>query len=302
MHAGIDLAAIVRRLGGDLYDAGRRALVPGPGHGAADRSLSLRLSGGRLLAHSFAGDPWRDVREHLYGKGVAAPAQARPAGDSETGPSRPERLAAARALWDTAKPVAGTPAETHAQRRAVWRPLPPALRFHPAVPSAVYAGAGRRRPAMLAAIHDPSGRLAGVEVTYLTAGGEVAEGVRRKTVGGRPRGAAVRLDSAARTMLVAEGVFSALSASEAFGLPAWALLAVENLKVWTPPPQARRVVIAADRGAAGEAGALSLRARFIRLGLTAEICWPPAPQGDWNERAQAAAEGARALSDRLAGP
>ena len=43
------LAAIVRALGGDLYAGGGRANVPGPGHSAADRSVSLMLSDGRSV-------------------------------------------------------------------------------------------------------------------------------------------------------------------------------------------------------------------------------------------------------------
>ena len=63
-------AALVRSLGGDLYAGGSRALVPGPGHGPADRSVSLLLSRGRVVAHSFAGDDWRSVRAALVAHGL----------------------------------------------------------------------------------------------------------------------------------------------------------------------------------------------------------------------------------------
>jgi putative DNA primase/helicase len=47
------LRAIVRALGGELYDGGRRANVPAPGHSARDRSVSLLWTGERLVAHGF---------------------------------------------------------------------------------------------------------------------------------------------------------------------------------------------------------------------------------------------------------
>src|SRR3546814_3349691 len=49
----ISLAPLARALGGDAYAGGQRALVPAPGHGPADRSVSLRLAQGRVLVHSF---------------------------------------------------------------------------------------------------------------------------------------------------------------------------------------------------------------------------------------------------------
>jgi putative DNA primase/helicase len=288
------LAEVVRRRGGDLYDGGRRAVIPGPGHSRADRSVSLLLSGGRVVAHSFAGDDWRAILDGLRAEGLVD-RTGRP-GDGEPdarvlAPSRPERLAIARSLWDAARPVAGTLAEVHARGRGVLRDLSEAaLRFHPAVPAAVYAGAGPRRPALMAAIREPSGLLCGVEVTYLAADGAAAPvAVPRKTVGGRPPGAAVRLDLAAPALAVGEGVFSCLSASQALGLPVWALLAVGNLAAWTPPPEVGRVVIAADRGRAGEQGAWRLARRLRAMGVATQVRLPPAPHADWNDLIRAEA-------------
>jgi hypothetical protein len=81
---------------------------------------------------------------------------------------------------------------------------------------------------------------------------------------------------------VAEGVFTALSASSAFGLPVWALLSVGNLRRWTPPAGVRRLVIGADRGGPGEAGAAVLAQVARDLGLTVAVRLPPAPFEDWN--------------------
>jgi hypothetical protein len=290
------LAAIVRRLGGDLYDGGRRAVVPGPGHGPGDRSVSLLLAEGRVLAHSFAGQDWRGVLDALRAEGLIDERNRLVGGSSAhhpTRPSRPERARTALELWRAGRDIAGTLAEVHARKRGVHRRLGEALRFHSAAPSAVYDGRGLARPALLARIDDASGAFAGVELTYLDRSGAVAGGLRvpRKTVGGRPTGSAVRLDAASRELLVGEGVFTCLSASQALRLPTWALLSVGNLRAWSPPAGVERVVIAVDRGGPGEAGAAVLSARLRRMGVAVEMRLPPGAFGDWNDAVRRPARG-----------
>ncbi len=288
------LGAIVRVLGGDLYAGGSRANVPGPGHSAADRSVSLMLSDGRVIAHSFAGDGWRAVLDDLFarglvdrdgrlmGAGVGAPAP---------GPSARQRRGIAQGLWAEGRPIAGTLSENHLRRRGVGS-ASPALRHHPGVPVAIYAARGLRRPALLAAITAPAGELTGVEVTYLAPNGERARmSLARKTIGVRAPGAAVQLDPPAPRMLVGEGVATCLSAAAGFGLPAWALLSTGNLRAWRPPPGVEFVVIAADRGRDGERSARILGASLRTVGVQGAIRWPPAPFGDWNEAWVAAREG-----------
>ncbi|MGH6964691.1 MAG: DUF7146 domain-containing protein [Phenylobacterium sp.] len=290
------LARIVRELGGDLYAGGRRANVPAPGHSPADRSVSLLLDGDRVVAHGFGGADWRAVMDDLRGRGLVDDAGRLVGGSGASGRSPlvrsgAARRAAAAALWAQAGPIDGTLAGRHARRRGIGRALSPDLRNHSAVPAAVYDDRGPYRPALLAAVRDVAGDVCAVEITYLAAGGDRARlGLARKTVGVLPAGSAVRLDAPAATLLVAEGVFSALSASERFGLPAWALLSTSNLRRWLAPPQVRRVLIAADRGPDGERSARRLAQRLAAVGLQVAVRWPPAPFGDWNEAAQARPE------------
>ncbi len=289
-----DLGAIVRALGGDLYDNGRRANVPGPGHRPADRSVSLLLSDGRVVAHSFAGDDWRLVIADLQARGLVD-REGRLAGagggTADVGPSWRQRLDMARRLWSEGRPIAGTVSEIHLQLRRVATDTP-ALRHHPGVPAAVYAGRGVLRPALLAAITAPDGAVTGVEVTYLAPDGRRARmTLSRKTIGVRTAGDAVRLHPAAARMLVGEGVATCLSAAAHFGLPAWALLSTGNLRAWRPPAGVTFVVIAADRGRDGERSALILAAALRGLGRHGVIGWPPPPFGDWNEAWVARPEG-----------
>ena len=289
----MDLKAIVRACGGELYAGGRRANIPAPGHSRGDRSISLWLHEGRLLIHSFGSADWRDVIDDLRARGlidrdrVAASGPCNPAARGAE-PSDRERIETAQRLWSEARPLAGTLSEQHLRRRQV-RDLSAGadLRHHSAVPLAVYLGRGRRLPALLAGIRDPQGRLTAAEVTYLDRSGRRAEALRlsRKTIGLVRPSSAVRLDLPASELLVAEGVFTTLSAAERFGLPGWALLSIRNLKTWRPPPGVERVLIAADRGRPGEAAAGSLERQLADLGLDARCELPPRSFGDWNEAA-----------------
>jgi len=66
------LRRIVDAMGGVLLDGGRRALVRGPGHGPADRSVSLlETEDGRVLIHCFSPrDDWRAVRDEFADLGL----------------------------------------------------------------------------------------------------------------------------------------------------------------------------------------------------------------------------------------
>lgn len=296
----MSLLPIVRVLGGVLYDRGMRASVPGPGHSAHDRSVSLWLTNGRLLVHSFGRSSWEDVRDALRAHDLID-AQGRPCSAAGAGwspdppPSSAARIEVARQLWSQAQPLLRQLSTVHVRRRWISRPAPVsvALRHHPELRSAVYGNLGRHRPALLAAVTDANGETCAVEATYLAPSGQRATDLRvsRKIIGALPPSCAVRLDSIATEMVVGEGVFTTLAASDRFQLPGWALLSTRNLRTWTPPGGVLRVLIAADRGEDGERSARLLRHRLLHNGVKAAIAWPPLPAGDWNEAAEAEGKG-----------
>lgn len=293
----VSLLPIVRALGGELADGGLRAVVRAPGHSARDRSVSLMLSGDRILIHSFGSADWRDIRSHLLDLGLidqgCCVSGCTPGGGVPS-PLRPDalrRTGVARALWDEAGAIVQGSAS---MRHLVLRlgsppPMSAALRQHPAAPVSVYGEGSRRRPALLARVTNAGGAFSAVEIAYLTADGRADEGLRlrRKTVGAVPPGSAVRLGPPASSLLVGEGVMTVLSAAAWFGLPAWALLSAGNLAAWSPPPGVRRVLIAADRGAAGETAAARLAQRLRQSDVVAEVALPAIGHGDWNEAARA---------------
>ena len=289
----MSLRQIVTILGGDLYQNGLRANVPAPGHGKADRSVSLLLDGGRVVIHTFGAADWREARDDLRRRGLIDPG-GRLMGVAHT-PDRPaidhrRRREVASALWqDGVRPArTGMVARHLAVRGVAWREDLDDLLEHPRAPLSVYRPGRRVGRAMMTGIRSPSGDLTAVELTYLATNGQVASGlsVPRKTVGQVPPGSAVRLRPAAARMLVAEGVVTTLSAMVRFDLPGWALMSAGNLSRWHAPHHVSTVLIAGDRGEAGEIAAMRLARRLERDGVEAIVAFPPAPFGDWNEAAR----------------
>lgn len=307
----MSLRAIVQVVGGELGANGTSALIPAPGHSEADRSVSLRLRpDGRILVNCFSPDTqWADVFDWLSEKGLVdrehkltatAGGSAPRAIARAPEPTTRQRLDAARRIWDGGMPIAGTLAARHFALRHVGAAVPlidPSVaRYRPDTLVAPYANHPNpyRHPALLVAIRDQAGELTGLEVTYLNPSGRRAQNLKysRKMVGGNPPSSALRLMPAQPCMLVAEGVFTTLSACKLLGRPGWALGSMRNLITWEPPEGVRDVLIAGDRGP-GEQAAATLKARLIGQGLTASVALPPPPYGDWNDYDAALAEHAR---------
>jgi hypothetical protein len=293
----MSLADLVKAVGGDLYGPSR-AMIPGPGHSPDDRSVSVLLDrSGRLIVSSWGRSSWQEVVDDLRRRGfIDEEKRLRGAGSSAGyhGGSDARELSAARKarvaalVWSAGQPAAGTLSERHIRLRGVARPLPAfdALRHALAAPLRAYdAPDGRCHPAMLAALRDPAGGLTAVEITFLDRSGARTERLRlsRKIIGPIPPGSAVRIDPAAPEMLVGEGVFTTLSATERFDLPGWALLSTSRLRTWTPPSGVRAVLVAGDNGPAGRHSARFLVDRLRDAGLRAWAAFPSRGFGDFND-------------------
>jgi hypothetical protein len=284
------LERIVAACGGLLLDGGMRALIPGPGHSHKDRSVSLvETEEGRILIHCFsARDDWRRVRRALAERGLLddrAPVDGSRASWSArkvaTQPADEERLARAERIWSESRSIAHTPATVYLRRRAIPEPLwaAPPLRFHPRMTS---LDDRARRPGLVAAITNLAGALQGVQVTLLSAHGAAKAPLPTpRRVIGRLVGGAVQLAPIADTLVIAEGVETALSASEALEEPAWAALTAHNLSLFEPPAEVKRLIVAVDNDLAGLSAFQTLRDR-LGLTLVVEIAPPPRDADDWN--------------------
>lgn len=288
-----DLAAVVARLGGRLYEGGRAARVPGPGHSRRDDSLSLRITQeGRVLWFSFAGDPADAVKAHL-GLSCAVPDHLAQRGLARR---RAQQQSAERAdadrkrqfcaqVWSESLPIAGSPAAAYLRGRRITGGLPLCLRYHPRAPLSYEAH--MRRPALLAAVVDRDGQGQGLHMTALRpdGSGKASDLRNPRRMFAAIAGGAVHLSPLAPggLLAVAEGIETALAFRDLTGTPTWAALSTAGLAGFRVPLGLSRLVIAADGDEAGLRAARQLAERARRL---VEVEIRPAPAGlDWNDLA-----------------
>ncbi len=288
----MSLSDIVKALGGEQYGP-HRAMIPGPGHGPSDRSVSLLVDpSGRLVVRSWGRSSWQEVLDDLRRRNFIDD-HNRLAGmgvrEGYHGPeaSPAEKVRVAAAIWAEAAPTLGTLSERHAHSRGIVRALPgpDVLRHASRAPLRAYDPSdGRTHAAMVAAITCPTGELTAIEITYLDRTGAQETRIRpaRKAVGSIPPGSAVRVDPPDAEMLVGEGFFTTLAATERFSLPGWATLSTARLRTWSPPPGVRSVLVAGDNGVDGRRSAFCLVRRLRAKGVRAEAVFPPLSFDDFN--------------------
>ena len=274
---------------------------PCPVCGGTDRFHVRRGRGGAALVGCrgcIDGQP-KAVRREAFGRvlRVAFPERSRSgAGDSPSWTAQPPRRAPerdsgpddadarrefARRVWERARPLADTLAETYLHARGVGHVAgAPSLRFaaglsHPDTPG--------RFPCLVARVQDAHDAFLGVQRTYLAADGAGkanVESVRASL--GSLSGGAVRLAAPEDgRLLVGEGIESTAAAMALIGLPGWATLGTPGLKAIQLPEHVRDVVIAADRDADGLEAAAALARRLEADGRDVEI--RPPPKGDFND-------------------
>jgi phage/plasmid primase-like uncharacterized protein len=159
---------------------------------------------------------------------------------------------------------------------------PRSLRYAPSLRHA----SGICCPAMVARVENLAGELIGVHRTYLRPDGSAKADIDPvKAMLGSARGGAVRLASAADTLLIGEGIETCLAAMQATAMPAWAALSTSGMVALMLPPIVRAVVLLADNDSngAGERAARTAAARWLSEGRRVRIAMPPKPGTDFND-------------------
>ena len=282
-----DARTLTSTLGGKWH--GHYGAVPCPvcqpeGRKGQD-GLTLTDGASGLLAHcKKSGCTFRDI---LAAAGIAPGTHtppdphARLEAERQRKAEADKRAGQALRLWQDAKPIAGTIAETYLRdARGVTCPLPDTLRF---APSCWHATA-QRFPAMVALVEGGTGFA--VHRTYLCADGcGKAKVDPPKAMLGAVGGGAVRLTRTAGPLMAAEGIETALSlASGRVTAPEtiWAALSTSGIRALHLPPKPGRLTIASDGDAAGREAAHTLATRADGLGWQVSLL--PAPEGlDWND-------------------
>ncbi len=284
-----DIAAAVEgRRSGDGW------LVRCPAHDDRTPSLSIAERDGRMLLHCHAGCSQAAVITALHERGLwpaagTARAALRTRRDDVPAPELNRRTAAALRIWGQSQPAAGTLVEQYLRSRGIEiAAIPEMVRYHPAL----RYDDDRTLPAMVAAVQHVSGAVVAIHRTYLRADGtSKAEIDPAKKMLGPTKGGAVRLTEASETLVIAEGIETALSVHVATGLPTWAALSAPGIAslILPPRPAAADVLIFADHDSAGIAAAEKAASRWHGEGRFVRIALPPKPGADFNDLLRGAA-------------
>lgn len=145
-------------------------------------------------------------------------------------------------------------------------------------------------PAMIAKIVAPDGTPSNIHRTYLTLSGHKApvDPVRKVMAGGIAKGSAIPLFDAGAVLGVAEGIETAMAASELFRVPVWSTINSTILSGWQPPEGVREVIIFGDNdpkfGGQAAATALAHRVACIKeRSVSVRIEIPSVTGRDWND-------------------
>lgn len=162
------------------------------------------------------------------------------------------------------------------------------LRFNSA---ALHWGEKRNYPAMIAALRDVDGRAKGYHITYLTDRG-VKAGIdsARMYTPGKTGECAIRLSPVAEHIGLAEGIETALSVTQLYGIPCWATGDAGRLERFQPPAGVGRITVFCDmdQNHTGEAAAEALAKRLIiKHGIGCEVRRDCARGTDYNDLLQA---------------
>jgi hypothetical protein len=241
---------------------------------------------GRLLVHCFGGCDYEQVLSALVEYGLLdddgdLDEASRPVPVCR--PVDPAKIAHAREIY--ASGVEDERVGVYLRSRGIHR-TSPVLRFHEEAPHRLRINL----PAMMAPIVDVTGEMIGVHLTYLRRDGSGKAGLLKdfqRECRGVIRAGGIRLmgHDPAVELIIGEGIESAFSASQIFGLPAWSAGSAGGLKTMELPPEARRILIAADNdeSGCGQRNALAAYDRWTAEGRSVRIKTPPEFGTDFND-------------------
>lgn len=168
--------------------------------------------------------------------------------------------------------------------------FPDAIRFHPRVKYRHDDKSITYHPCMVARFTSPDDASSILQFTFLDEDGQKAKLplIRKSSPNPVPAGGAVKLfKKDCEKIGIAEGVETALSATQLFHVPTWASLSSVYLMKWNPPPSAKNITIFADndKDYQGQHAAFSLayRLKKDRKDLKITIQSPDRVDTDWND-------------------
>jgi hypothetical protein len=277
--------AIVESLKGTWRQG--RGMCRCPAHDDRTPSLSVTLGRKAILFHCFAGCSNEDVIAALDRQGVRSRelfdgSGAGTADRQNQGDFSPN----ARRLWHSASAISDSPVERYLAQRGLQR-ASDQFRFLERTPLGP-RGAVQFLPAMLAAVTTDIGIIA-VHRTFLDAvSGKLAGFERPKRALGSLGCGAVRLAPPVQECLgLAEGIESALSAMQLFGIPCWATLGNERFGLVAIPESVRELYLFIDNDAGGALAEERALKTYTAPNRLIHSRAPAAPGFDWNDELKA---------------
>jgi hypothetical protein len=280
----MDLRTAAHILGGEV--SGRGILCPGPGHRPHDRSLSVQFDSrapDSFTVHSFAGDDWRECRDHVKERlGIATSDQFEWQSRLRTSRQNDGRSAdktdAARRIWQEAAPAICSLVEAYLAGRGLELvPELSELRHHPRCPFK-----GQRVSAMIAPMTDAvTGEFRGVHRTRLHP--------KDKAMLGPAKNAVVRLspdDQVTTGLHLAEGIETGIALMAMGFRPLWCTLSAGGMAAFPVLSGVECLTIFADNDASGtgERAAKQVAQRYEQAGCEARILIPRLEGADFADR------------------
>jgi putative DNA primase/helicase len=250
-----------------------RCPCPNHGKGRGDMSPSLSVADGdegRLLLRCFAGCEFVDILDELKHRGLIDSEHAVPLKNRKMLQVATPLVAdvGALAIWQATIEAQETVVDEYLNRRGIYL-RPPMLRCR------------LDRRSMVAGMQAPDGKVIAIQQTWLTGEGEKAA-AKRLTTGNLGAGA-VRLGAVGRSLGLAEGVETALSAMQMTGMTVWASLGASRLHNVELPAEVEEVHIFVDNDEPGRTAAKRAADVHTSIGRRVYLRSPPDQCGDWND-------------------
>ena len=220
----------------------------------------------------------------LPGKLSRSPARCK-VGETNQRTGEAERIERLRRVWAESKPLQdGDEAMRYLAGRGLsLATIPDCLRLHPALPYFDGQQVVGKFPALVARVVAPDGSGATLHRTFLQDGKKAPVPSPKKLMPGKPiAGAAIRLAPAGEWLGIAEGIETALAASQMFNCPVWSCISAAGIESFEPPDEVRALTIFSDHDAnfTGQSAAYAVAHRLAVRGVACEVAVPP-NVGDW---------------------
>lgn len=274
-----------------------------PAHGDRTPSLFFKDGDKAILFKCFAGCSGDEVVEALRNRGDWSGDKTwqAPTLKQDEEEARRKQQQKAQSLWHTASEIEpGDPVHRYLTetRRLNLSHIPTDLRIAPSLEYWTVDDDAKPRlvtktPALLAAVRGLSGELLALHRTYLSTDGTkfkpeaygMPASAPVKKVVGSIGGGAIHLHEPGDTLLVAEGLETALAAHILSGYPAWAAVSAGNMERIEIPSEVKTLIICVDNDEAGERASAKLARRLRNNGIEAMLSIPglihPQEGTDW---------------------